>query len=295
MEGRCSIEAISSLMQREELALSSVGMISQTLSSIGKILPSSIESEATVPIELMVASDEIFSKSAPILITVDPISSTILSIKKAESRKGEEWKRHYDELKENGVSIKGVVRDEGNGLGLGAKESIPNAIYQVDTYHAIAHRLGLLVEKLDKQAYRIVEVQEQSKDKEQHQKKLESYIELSDNFRYLYHCIIHQLKPFKHTGELREKQKAKEEIETALELMETLNTIAITTEIKSIRKVLPNLLNYFDQTAQVLKDCKSLNLTQYALQNLCLEWQWGKALVKAKVQSRYTTPKVKTI
>jgi hypothetical protein len=69
-------------MQRDELVLSSVGMISQTLSSIGKILPSRIEAEATAPIELMVASDEIFSKSAPILITVDPISSAILSIKK---------------------------------------------------------------------------------------------------------------------------------------------------------------------------------------------------------------------
>jgi len=286
MEGRCSIEAISSLMQRDKLALSSVGMISQTLSSIGKLLPSNIESNITAPIELMVASDEIFSKSIPILITVDPISSAILSIKKAESRKGEEWKRHYDELRENGFSIKGVVRDEGNGLGLGAKESIPDAIYQVDTYHAIAHRLGLLVEKLDKQAYRIIEVQEQSKDKKAHQKKLEEYIELSDNFRYLYHCIIHQLKPFKDTGEVREKQEAKEEIETALELMEILNTTAITTEIKSIRKILPNLLNYFDQTAQVLNDCQSLNLTQYELQNLCLEWQWEKALIKAKVQSR---------
>ena len=286
MEGRCSIEAISSLMQRDKLALSSVGMISQTLSSIGEILPSSIKSDTIAPIELMVASDEIFSKSAPILITVDPISSAILSIKKAVSRKGEEWEKHYDELKENGFGIKGVVRDEGNGLGLGAKESIPDAIYQVDTYHAIAHRLGLLVEKFDKQAYRIIDVEEQSKNKEQHQDKLEMAIELSDNFRYLYHCIIHQLKPFKHTGEVREKQEAKEEIETALELMETLNTTAITTEIKGVRKILPNLLNYFDQTVQVLKDCQPLNLTQYELENLCLEWQWEKALIKAKVQSR---------
>ena len=286
MEGRCSIEAISTLMQRDELALSSVGMISQTLSSIGKLLPHSIKSNATTPIELMVASDEIFSKSIPVLITVDPISSVILSIKKAVSRKGEDWKKHYDELQENGFTITGVVRDEGNGLALGAKESLPEAIYQVDTYHAVAHRLGLLVEKLDKQAYRIIEVEEQSKNKKQHQEKLERSIELSDNFRYLYHCIINELKPFKHTGEIRDKQKAKEEIETALELMETLNATAITTEIRGVRKILPNLLNYFDQATQVLKDCEPLNLTQYELQNLCLEWQWEKALIKAKVQSR---------
>jgi hypothetical protein len=156
----------------------------------------------------------------------------------------------------------------------------------VDAYHAIAHRLGLLVERFDKQAYRIIEVEAQSKDKKQHQKKLEENIELSDNFRYLYHCIVHQLRPFKHTGEARDKQIVKEEIETALELMETLNTTIITTEIRTIRKILPNLLNYFDQTKEVIKRCKQLSITQYQLENLCLEWQWEKSLIKAKVPSR---------
>jgi len=286
MEGRCSIESISSIMKREKLALSSVGMISQTLSIIGKLLPNKIESTNRNSIKLMVASDEIFSKLAPILITVDPISSAILNIEKRDSRKGEDWKEHYNELKQSGFVITGIVRDEGNGLGLGAKESLPNAIYQVDAYHAIAHRLGLLVERFEKQAYRIIEVEAQSKDKKQHQKKLDENIELSDNFRYLYHCIVHQLKPFKHTGEVRDKQEAKEEIETALELMETLNTTIITTEIRTIRKILPNLLNYFDQTKEVIKRCKQLPLTQYQLENLCLEWQWEKSLIKAKVQSR---------
>jgi len=286
MEGRCSIESISSIMKREKLALSSVGMVSQTLSSIGTLLPKKIDSSNKNTIKLMVASDEIFSKLAPILITVDPISSAILSIEKRDSRKGEDWKEHYNELKQSGFVITGVVRDEGNGLGLGAKESLPDAIYQVDAYHAIAHRLGLLVERFDKQAYRIIEVEAQSKDKKQYQKKLEEHIELSDNFRYLYHCIVHQLKPFKHTGEVRDKQKAKEEIETALTLMQTLNSIAINTEVKSIRRILPNLLNYFDQTQEVIKRCKQLSLTQYQLENLCLEWQWEKVLIKAKVQSR---------
>jgi hypothetical protein len=233
-----------------------------------------------------VASDEIFSKSAPILITVDPISSAILSIEKRDSRKGEDWKEHYNELKQSGFVITGIVRDEGNGLGLGAKESLPDAIYQVDAYHAIAHRLGLLVEKFDKQAYRIIEVEAQSKDKKQHQKKLEDSIELSDNFRYLYHCIVHQLKPFKQTGAIRDKQEAKEEIETALDLMETLNTTAITTEIKAIKKILPNLLNYFEQTKEAIKRCNNLPITSYQLQNLSLEWQYQKDLIKAKTQSR---------
>lgn len=288
MEGRCSIEAITSLMQREKLNCSSVGMVSQTLSAMGALLPHKIEHNPKSLITLMVASDEIFSKSSPIFITVDPISSAILSIEKKTNRKGKEWEEHYDELKKSGFSITGIVRDEGNGLALGAKNSLPDAEYQVDTYHAIAHRLGLLVEKLDKQAYRIIEVEAQSKNKKPHQKKLEEAIELSDNFRYLYHCIIQQLKPFKQTGKIRDKQEAKEEIETALELMETLNTISINTEVKSIRKILPNLLNYFKQTVKAIEESQKLNLSKYELEQLCLEWQWEKALIKAKVQARRT-------
>jgi hypothetical protein len=184
------------------------------------------------------------------------------------------------------IFLTGVVRDQGKGLALGAKESMPDASYQVDTYHAVAHRLGLLVKKLDKQAYHLIEVEEESKVKSNHKEKVEEAIDLSDNFRYLYHCIINELKPFRHTGEVREKHKAKEEIETALELMESMNNISINTETKGVQKVLPNLLNYFDQTIQSINKCQKLNLTEYELQNLCLEWQWEKALIKAKVQSR---------
>ena len=286
MEGRCSIEAISTLMKREDLPLSSVGTVSQTLSSIGELLPNSIKDPKEQSLTLMVASDEIFSKSAPILITVDPISSAILSIQKAPNRKGESWQKHYDELKENGVLVIGIVKDEGNGLELGRKESLPDSIYQVDTYHAIAHRLGLLVEKFDKKAYRYIHVEDESKDRSKHKEAVETSIELSDDFRYLYHCVVNELKPFKHTGEARHRNQAQEEIETALILMEELDERTITTEIRAIRKILPNLLNYFEQTQQALKKVQELDLSQYELENLCLAWQWDKALIKAKVQSR---------
>jgi hypothetical protein len=41
-------------------------------------------------------SDEIFAKNIPILVTVDPISSAILRIELADSRKVEDWKNHWE-------------------------------------------------------------------------------------------------------------------------------------------------------------------------------------------------------
>jgi len=65
-----------------------------------------------------------------------------------------------------------------------------------------------------------------------------------------------------------------------------MKNITINTEVKGVRKILPNLLNYFDQTSEAIKKCQKFNISEYELQNLCLEWQWEKVLIKAKVQSR---------
>jgi hypothetical protein len=281
MIGRCSIEVISELMKIRSLPFSAVGSISQMLSKIGNLLPNNIELDKDMRLLIMIASDEVFSKSIPILITVDPISSAILRIEKAEDRKGETWKKHFDEVKESGISVIGVVRDEGKGLALGAKESLPEAIYQVDSYHAIAHRFGELVGKFEK---RVVNLKEADvKDGlEKNSKETEAAIELSDNFSYLYYCIINELKPFRHTGEIRNRASANGEIETALELMQTLGSDEINKRAKSAKKVLPNLLNYFEQTKKSIKECQKEGVNKDALEFLSLAWQWEKAVVKAK-------------
>ncbi len=281
MIGRCSIEVISELMKIRSLPFSAIGSISHILSDMGNLLPSTIELDKDMRLLILIASDEVFSKRTPILITVDPISSAILKIEKAENRKGETWKKHFDEVKESGISVIGVVRDEGNGLALGAKESMPEAIYQVDSYHAVAHRFGELVGKFEK---RVTDLKEaDTKDGlEKNSKETEDAIELSDNFSYLYYCIINELKPFRHTGEIRNRVSANSEIETALELMQTLGSDEVDKRAKSAKKVLPNLLNYFEQTKKSIEECQKEGISKEALEFLSLAWQWEKSVIKAK-------------
>ena len=281
MIGRNSIEVISELMKIRSLPFSSVGSISELLGRIGKALPNNIEIDGNKKLLLMIASDEVFSKSTPILITVDPISSAILRIEKAENRKGETWKKHFDEVKESGISVIGVVRDEGNGLALGAKESLPEALYQVDSYHAIAHRFGELVGQFEKRV-EILKEKDRKDGLEKNSKETNDAIELKENFSYLYYCIINELKPFRHTGEIRNRIYAKGEIETALELMKTLGNEEINKRVNSATKVLPNLLNYFEQTKKSIKICQEMGISQEVLEFLSLAWQWNKAVIKAK-------------
>ena len=281
MIGRCSIEVISELMNIRSLPFSSIGSISQLLSNIGHTLPNTIGLDKSMKLLIMIASDEVFSKSTPILITVDPISSAILRVEKAEDRKGETWKKHFDEVKESGISVIGVVRDEGKGLALGAKKSLPEAIYQVDSYHAIAHRFGELVGKFEKRVAHLKEVDINNGLKKD-SKETEDAIELFDNFSYLYYCIINELKPFHHTGEIRNRTTAESEIETALELMQTLGNEEVNKRVKSAKKVLPNLLNYFEQTIKSIEECQKEGVSKDVLEFLSLAWQWEKAVVKAK-------------
>ena len=66
-----SIGASSTVMNRFDCELSSTGSISQTITQIGGLLPMTLTAEPGVIQCIVFASDELFSKSVPILVTVD--------------------------------------------------------------------------------------------------------------------------------------------------------------------------------------------------------------------------------
>ncbi|MDQ7083685.1 MAG: hypothetical protein Q9M36_01605 [Sulfurovum sp.] len=118
-------------------------------------------------------------------------------------------------------------------------------------------------------------------------------IELYENFSYLYKYAIKQLNPFHSNGEIRDANWARGEIETAIELMELLEHTKVNKEVKSIKKILPDLLDYFEQTKEAIKVCKALGVSNDAIKNLSLEWQWNKAVIKAKKSDRKRRAKEK--
>lgn len=303
LEGGSSIEAISTLMNRFEVGYSSVGYISQSLSSIGRLLPSNVKAQGDKEHCIIFVSDEIFSKRKPILITVDPISTAILNIELGDDRSGETWSKHFSIIEGNGFKASHLASDGGIGLQLGRREALSDTIFQPDTYHAVAHRLGIWVSRFEKSAYSAIEYEysrkaviDTAKSAIVISKRIQEYkdalietskaIELYENFRFLYRCIINSLKPFHSDGRIRDRIKAQAEIETALLLMETLNHKQILQEIKTIKGTLADLLNYFEQTKRALQRCEVINMKKEALQLLCAVWQWDKALIKAKVTYR---------
>ena len=69
LEGRCSIQAISTIMNRFQIYPNSVGSISQYLTYFGSLLSNTVSSNNNETKIVVFLSDEIFSKNTPILIT----------------------------------------------------------------------------------------------------------------------------------------------------------------------------------------------------------------------------------
>ena len=299
LEGKCSIEAISTIMKRFDIPNASVGSISQYLKHVGSLLPNTLITTNNEVQLLIFLSDELFSKRIPILVTVDPISSAILRIELADARKAENWKKHWECLENNGYVATYLVTDEGRGLCTAQKEALADIIRQPDTYHAIAHRLGLWANTLEEAAYKAIQkefdrydnldsarsdrvINKRIDEYEEARKAAYEAIELYERFNFLYVSIINELNLFDGSGNLRDRKEAEENIEAGLALLEELEHTKITKAVNKVRRTMPDLLNYFDVAKSIVGNLTALPADQKALQALCLAWQWRKGVIKSK-------------
>ncbi|MEA3357323.1 MAG: hypothetical protein U9Q67_02715 [Patescibacteria group bacterium] len=303
LEGKCSIGSIVTIMKRFGLYFSGQGTISQYLNRLCSLLPNTLSTDANSTQFAVFLSDEIFADSVPILITVEPKSSSIFRIELVDKRRAEEWKNHWTCIEKNGFKAIYVVSDEGTGLCSGHDLVFDGLIRQPDTFHAVAHQLGIWEEHLGKAAYKAIEAEydreriinsarsekviaKRIKQYEEAKKAAEQAIDKYDNFCYLYHCIITELRPFRSNGNLRCRQAAEDTIQTALDLLEASGKKKIIKVVQKIRRTLPNLLNYFDVASKVVAKLKGLPIDDNALSSLCLAWQWHKGKIKAKKATR---------
>ena len=310
LEGRCSLGAISTIMNRFDVSPSSIGTVSQALQRIGQLLPETLSTHANEIRVVVFLSDELFAHGVPILVTVEPQSSALLRGELVDARDWEHWKHHWECLEQHGYHALYLVSDEGRALTKAQKETLKDSIRQPDTSHAIAHRLGCLVARLDAAAYTAIEKEYAAAKRltrattkgrrkqcrteySRARTKAAAKIDRADASRYLYWCLIQELQLFDETGQRRNRQTAEGNIETALDLLETLDVKTVTKAVTTIRHLLPDLLNYFAVADSVVASLHELSYETDTLNTLCLAWQWHKALVKAKTAAarQYCTAK----
>lgn len=102
LEGKCSIETISVIMKRFESPCSAVGFISEYLNEAGSLVFDTFKNDRNETQCVVFLSDEIFAKKVPILVTVDAVSSAILKIELTDTRKADDWIKHWNCIEDNG-------------------------------------------------------------------------------------------------------------------------------------------------------------------------------------------------
>lgn len=303
LEGKCSIPSISEILGKMGYGNTSVGTISKKLTDIGELLPNTLEIDSGTILYVCLAADELYSRSTPLLITVDPVSTAILRIELAKSRKTEDWVNHFNKLRENGVEVVSVISDEGQGICSAANIAFPEINRQPDTFHAISHRLGKWVNSLERSAYAAIEdeyhcleVFESAKTEQVIQKRMNAYFEaktkadqaimLYEMYKFLYHCIISNLQVFDKYGNPCDRESARENIRIALDYMIGLPINKIKKEINTICNLLGDLLDYLDIAQQAIKNLKATGIQPYFIQAFSLAWQYQRNAIKAKNSDR---------
>ena len=212
----------------------------------------------------------------------------------AEKRRAEEWNSHRFCLENNGFEAIYFVADEGSGLCSAHENFFTGAMRQPDTFHAVACRLGGRLELQEKSAYQAITYEYERKEKvfsakskdvirkrteeyEQACDKAQKAMELYDSFSCLYGCILNEMKPFRHDGELRNRQQAEENIQAALEMITSPGHEKVNDAVNEIRRIMPTLLNYFDVAREVREGLDKPAIDRNALSSLCSAWQHHKA------------------
>jgi len=304
MEGRCSIPSISLLGQRFGLQHYSVGYISETLSDAGHKIGNNLNTSNLDCFTFQICDDEIFAAQKPILLTVDPISMLILNIELAENRKHDTWINHWQHIIKQGITFEKIIKDEGTGMNLAIKkmDEMSNVEVQSDTFHGVSHKLGLWVTRLETSAYKAIENEYDREELFYHSKteatqnkreaeyneaflKTLKKIELYENFKFLYHCLLECLQVFDNKGKLKDYQKVIADFDQALEYIKTLKNNSISKEIESIEKCKKDLFCFLKSAKSIVYKL-SQTIDNKPLKLLCLAWQYHKNMIKAKNAKR---------
>lgn len=295
--GNCSLSAISELFLLNHPKLpNSTCFISQFLKRLGKKLGKMVDWKGKVHY----ASDEIFMIGhQPVLVTVDPVSTVILRMEPLKSLTKLAWENHWQALKDQGIYPLSLVKDDGVVMNAAQNTPVMSEVpAQLDTFHAVAHQLGIFTARLSKALDKAIlheldrhdklqsavsqEVIIKRKRKYQYacQQTLVAAAQL-ENFQFLYFCVVDQFNIFDRQGQTRQQVMAIEETKLALKLMKTLGITQLTEVVEKIEKKVAGLFNFLPK-AQVVQYQLEEELGQIATFFWIYAWQNDKKSRKIK-------------
>ena len=295
--GKCSLSAISELLLLQNPMLpNSTCFISQFLKRLGEKLGKMVDWKGKVHY----ASDEIFMIGhQPVLVTVDPLSTVILRMEPLESLTKIAWENHWQTLKDQGIYPLSLVKDDGVVMNAAQNTPVMSEVAgQLDTFHAVAHQLGIFTARLSKALDKAIlyeldrhdkmhsAVSQEVIDKRKlvYQQACQQTViakEQLENFQFLYFCIVDQFNVFDHQGQARQQATAIEETKLALKLLKTLGITQLNETVEKIERTVDRLFDFLPK-AQVVQYQLEAEFGEIATFFWIYAWQNDKKSRKIK-------------
>jgi hypothetical protein len=285
LEGHCSLLSMAAILQALDYRPHSVGSLSQFFHQAGQTLPSTLGMPAKTWVFYL--SDEIFALDKPILVTIDAHSTTILNIALATDRSAETWRAQFEALEQHHFISLGMASDRGTGLVAGYQAACDMALWVTDYFHEVRDLYEVL-QHLERRAYAAIDKEYEAartfanaKSEANLQKRLAHYdtahrtceqaMALYDQLALLLHLLREALHVCSPQGRLRTQAHVRSELLLLFDMMEALDSAAMSTTLTSMRRHLDDLLVPFKH-AEAIDAALRVRVPHEALDFLVLAW-----------------------
>ena len=285
LEGKCSLLSIASILKALEYHPNSVGYLSQFFHSAGQTLPSTL----VIPSKKLVfyLSDEIFALHAPILVTIDARSTTILNIELASDRSADTWRAHFEALEDHQFFSLGMASDRGLGLVAGYQAACDMALWVADYFHEFRDLFEVL-HQLERKAYAAIGKEDdaahkfaRAKSEANLAKRLQQYdtahhaceqaMALYDQLAMLLHLLREALQLCSPHGRLRTVENVRSELTLLFDMIAALDCAAITHTLKPLRTDIDDIVVPFAQAEAMHAELRAV-VPHDAFDFLVLAW-----------------------
>jgi hypothetical protein len=165
LPGKTAIRPLRHVLSEAFDQTRSIGWISELLTEAGQNAGQRLRGIDTSPLGTVIAArDETFFGGQPLLLVIDPVTTTILLAEVCPDRQADTWAAALLVAQEQGVTIGGLVEDMARMYGKSQKEAGLDVLVQKDVWHIqrdgsqvlrdlerAAFRATSLVIKLEKQ------------------------------------------------------------------------------------------------------------------------------------------------
>ncbi len=294
LETKGALHGLSNFAQSQGIAYTSTNFISELIEVSGTLVGNTYDASQT-PLLVTFLCDEVYAGGQAILVTIEAQSMTALDIGLVDdSLTSADWEASFERLADNEIVPKALIKDQGRQMACATKVLPQHTIIGADTFHAIAHRLGIFRCRL-KREVETAQAREADraarfaatktyftalkKEQEWEAAKIKTLQAMDhlDWFDEHYFKIIQQLRPFTCAGIPREKEAAKLIMQQSIEALALLGIPKLEEQLQHIESLLQNgqLLHFMDQVPQVHQQLQAL-LEPDTCWLWMLYWQWNK-------------------